>query len=567
MADPWEMNWGGGEQAPAAVAAAPAQTTTAPWEMDWHGSSGGDEAPAPRTFMDKLAETNIGHVAKAAYDAVTLPGDVYSGKVAAGSPEELDRARSAALFLTPGSAALRGGEGVAGVAMTPRSEVAPAITAAQTASDLGAPLPVGLATENKVAQAATKAAQQLPLVGPKIGEQAARTVQAAGNRVGDIADDLAGGVVDRASSGAMLRPSLKGVIESNNSRIDDAFSALRGMIDQEGGAELPTTEKIIKQIVSERQAAGHTNPNAGLQDVQNLVDKGATFDGLQRARSDIGNTLNFGEANPGFNAGDLKRVYGAMSRDMEHVVSQSAKEGIEPQAAVTALHDANSTAAPIIEFNKTLQRLSGIKSDESLVGSLTKAAQDKTGNVKLLAQLRQSMPKEDFEQIAGTALSELGHSNSTGKFSLNQFSTKWEGLGDRAKGVLFSPDHKAALDNIAALGRHLKDADKFANTSNTAGAAAWGKLIAGGAAAVGALAYGDVSLLIKGLGAAGTGLAFARQLAKPAGASTIAKWTRAAVLADHGHTPARLASFRLATRNLLNNLGPPAGQSQTSLQQ
>jgi len=523
-----------------------------------------DATPAPKSFMDKLGETSWGQLAKGAVDALTLPGDVYSGKVQAGSPEELDRARGAALYLTPGSAALRGGEGVAGVALAPRTaEVSPSITAAQTAQDLGAPLPIGLATENKGMQAATKAAQQLPLVGPKIGERAARTVSAAGNKVGDIADDLSGGVVDRASTGAMLRPSIKGVIESNNSRIDDAFSSLRNMLDQSGTAELPTTEKVLKQIVAERTAAGQTNPKAGLEDIHNLVDQGATFDGLQRARSDVGNTLNFGAANPGFNAGDLKRVYGAMSRDMEGVAAQSAKEGVAPPEAVQALKDANATAAPIIEFNKTLQKLSGINSDESLIGSLTKAAQDKTGNVRLLAQLRQSMPPEDFQQIAGTALSELGHNQSTGKFSLNQFATKWEGLGDRAKSVLFSPEHKASLDSIAALGRHLKDADKFANTSNTAGAAAWGKLIASGAAAAGALTYGDVSLLIKGIGAAGTGMMFARHLAKPAGASTIAKWTRAAVLADHGHTPARLASFRMATRNLLKNIG----QDQTSPQQ
>jgi len=142
-----------------------------------------------------------------------------------------------------------------------------------------------------------------------------------------------------------------------------------------------------------------------------------------------------------------------------------------------------------------------------------RSSQDKTGNVKMLAQLKQGMPKEDFEQISGQALAELGHNNSTSRFSLNQFATKWDKLGDRAKSVMFSPEHKTSLDDIAALGRHLKDADKFANTSNTAGAAAWGKLITSGAAAVAALSYGDVSLLLKGLGAAGGGLMFAGQLA------------------------------------------------------
>lgn len=561
MADPWEMNWDSGQSASPATETA----AKAPWEMDWGGDQ--PKASSGKSFTEKLGETSWGRLAKDAYSAVTLPGDVYAGKVQAGSPEELDRARGAAMFLTPGSVALRGGEGVAGAALTPRGPPPAGVTAAQTAEELGAPLPVGLATDSKPLQAATKAAQQLPLVGPKIGEQAAKTVQAAGNKVGEIADDLSGGVVDRASAGASLRPSIKGVIDSNNSRIDDAFTQLRGMIDHTDPTELPATEQTLKRILVERRAAGQSNPKAGLEDVANLAQSGATFNGLQRARSDIGNSLNFGTANPGFNAGDLKRVYGAMSQDMEHVVSMSAKEGIEPAEAVAALKNANSTAAPIIEFNKKLQQLSGISSDESLVGTLTKAAQNKTGNVKLLAQLRQTMPQEDFQQIAGTALSELGHNQSTGRFSLNQFATKWEGLGDRAKNVLFEPAHKEALDNIAALGRHMKDADKFANTSNTAGAAAWGKLIAGGAAAIGALSYGDVSLLIKGLAGAGVGLGLAKQLAKPAGAATIEKWTRSAVLADHGHTPARIASFRLATRNLLNNMPDWANQARTSPQQ
>ena len=563
MPDPWEMDWGSAAPAPAVSAT----SNAAPWEMDWGAPSAESQSPHERTFVDKLGETSWGKLAKDAYSALTLPGDVYAGKVDPLSNEGLDRARSAAVFMTPGSAAMRGGEGVAGVALTPRSAPTEAITAAQTAEELGAPLPVGLATNSKVLQATTKAAQQLPLVGPKIGEQAANTVRAAGGKVSDIADELSGGVVDRASAGASLRPSIKGVIEDNNSRIDDAFTSLRNMIDHTDTTELPTTEKVLKQIVAERKAAGQSNPKAGLEDVHNLVDEGATFNGLQRARSDIGNSLNFGTANPGFNAGDLKRVYGAMSRDMEHVVSMSAKEGVAPEAAVAALKDANATAAPIIEFNKKLQQLSGISSDESLVGTLTKAAQNKTGNVKLLAQLRQSMPQEDFQQIAGTALAELGHNASTGRFSLNQFATKWDGLGDRAKNVLFSPEHKEALDNIALLGRHLKDADKFANTSNTAGAAAWAKLIAGGAAAVGALSYGDVSLLIKGMAGVGAGLGLARQLAKPASASAIAKWSRAAVLADHAHTAARLASFRLATRNLLNNAPEWADQIRNSPQQ
>jgi len=553
MPDPWEMDWG---QTAAPTPAAP--VSKAPWEMDWSGADTSTE------HKFGLGDTWPAKMVKAAISGLTLPGDVYQGKVSMVgedghiNPDVIGRSAELAMVAQPTSVAAGTGSAIAREAVLagPRvTEFGPGITAAQTANELGAPLPVGLASENKAVQATTQAARQVPFVGPKIGEQVAKTVEAAGGKVNDIADQMSGGVVDRASAGAAMRPAVKGVIESNNSRIDDAFSSLRNMLDQSATAELPATEKVLNKIVAERTAAGQTNPKAGLEDIHNLVDQGATFDGLQRARSDVGNALNFGAANPGFNAGDLKRVYGAMSRDMESVAAQSAKEGIEPKAAVQALKDANATAAPIIEFNKTLQNLSGIKSDEGLVGSLTKAAQDKTGNVKLLAQLRNTMPKEDFEQIGGVALSELGHNAASGRFSLNQFTSKWNALGDRAKSVLFSPEHKSTLDNIAAMGAHLKDADKFANTSNTAGAVAMGDFLKMGAVALGTLAAtGNPTPLLIGLTGAGGGALMAKILARPATASSVSKWMRSAILVRNGASPQRLASYRLATINMQHNL-------------
>lgn len=507
-----------------------------------------------KSFMEKLGETSWGKLAKGAYDAVTLPGDVYSGKVAPGSEEELNRARAAAWWLSPASAALRGGEGVMGAALTQKEALPSGVQAAKTAEELGAPLPVGIASDSKVSQAATKAAQQLPIVGPKIGERVAATVDAAGKKVGDIADELGGGITDRATAGATLRPSLKGVVETNNTKIGDAYNGLRAKIDQSEPVALEKTAKVVDDIVKARKAAGQLKPEAGLEDIKNLADNGATFDGLQRARTDIGNSLNFGTANPGFNAGDLKRIYGAMSEDMKGVVAQSVKPGVKSEEAVRALQDAHAEAAPLMEFNKTLNKLDNIKVDESLVGTLVRSAQDKTGNVKLLAQLRGSMPKEDFQQIGAVALSELGHNAAAGRFSLNQFATKWEGLGDRAKGILFSPEHRTSLDAIAQLGRHIKDADKFANTSNTSGASSWAKVIAGAAAAGGALLYGDPTKLLAALGTAGGGFLLARALAQPATASSIAKWARAAVAAQNGQTPARMAALKMSARNLLNNL-------------
>ena len=508
----------------------------------------GAGGPRYQLFPERIARD----IYSRAQNAFTAPGEAYQH----GLTPEQETAAGVNTFLTlnPANPMVASGDriipGVARAAL-PQFE---SKTAAETAQSLGAPLPIGLASDNRAVQAVTQAARQLPVVGQKIDTRTGETIGAAGQSVQDLADELGGGITDRAATGAILRPSLKGVVEANNSRVDDAFSSLRGMIDQsEPVGELPRTEAVLREIVKQRSAAGQRNPFAGLEDVKNLVDQGATFDGLQRARSDIGNSLQFGEANPGFNAGDLKRVYGAMSADMDHVVRQSVHPGVAPEAAAQALTKANQTATPLFEFNKSLQRLMNIRNDEGVVGSVVRSAQDKTGNVKLLAQLRATMPAEDFQQVAGTALSELGHNPATGKFSLNQFATQWEKMSDRAKGVLFSQQHKQHLDNIAQLGRQLKDADRYANTSNTGRAVMVGTmataLVHSGLHAL----SGNVMPFLYELGSLGGGYGLATMLSRPAGAASMAQWSRTVMGQSMAPSPARAAAVTAATRNLITN--------------
>jgi hypothetical protein len=498
-------------------------------------------------------ERLVRSIAGQAEDAFTAPGRAYQGQL---SPEdEIKAGVDTATLLSPANPAVTAGEKIIPGAVRAAVPVPPAgLTAAETAAGLDAPLPVGLASDNRAVQAATQAARQLPVVGQKIDTQAAKTVNAAGEGVQTLADQLAGGVTDRAATGAVLRPSLQGVIESNNAKIGEAFSNLRGMIDQSNPSGLPNTSAVLGDIVNQRIAAGQRNPLAGLEDVQNLVNSGATFDGLQRARSDIGNSLDFGQANPGFNKGDLKRIYGAMTADMGNVVRQSVKPGVDPRAAVQTLSDANAAAAPIFDANKSLQKLLNIKNDEGVSGALIRSAQDKTGNVKLLSQLRSTMPPEDFQQVSGTLLSELGQNASTGKFSLSQFATQWEKLGDRAKGVLFSQQHKQYLDNIAALGRHLKDADQYANKSGTGRAVMLGSIgSALGTAGIHALG-GDVIPLLDALGAMAGGYGIATILSRPAAAASMAQWSKAVLAQSMAPNPARAAAVAMTTRNLISNV-------------
>ena len=612
MPQPWEMNWAEPPPAPALAEGAK------PWEMNW-----GQPAEAPKEekgTLRKIAEGLTGgpppeqkgitaesfwpvrlgkQIAGAVKSAVTAPRDVLEGTLDPISPEGIKRAMDVASVATPINPAARAGDlAMAGAARrSPGSATAitPNLEAATTAAELGAPLPAGLVSENRGVQALTQATRQLPLVGAKIDERLAGTVGKAGEAVTGMAEDLAGGTPDRATAGANLRPSLKGAIESNKSRINDVYDTLKNVIDPEKGVELKNTASALRTIAKEREKAG-LKPAAGLEDVVRLVKEGGSpgaattktvvkgpgfhiaedvpgkpltgFNGIQRARSAIGEKIDFPDPHGGYSAGDLKRIYAAMSADMHKAARESARPGVHPDQASLVLNEANKAASGLIENNRNLQKLLNLQSDERLAGSVINAAQDKTGNARLLAQLRSQMPKQDFEQITGTALREIGHNQATGEFSLNKFATGWDKMGDTAKSVLFpDPAHRRQLDSIANLGKTLKGGDQYRNTSNTGRAATTGAILGTAAPAVMHAIGGDVGPLAGLLGSLGGGYVLAKALARPATAASIERWTQALRAADRAPSQRTAAMLTIATRNMMSNMeGIPGFSKQEFLQ-
>lgn len=507
----------------------------------------GEAAPEPHKFG--LMDTWPARLAKTIYSAVTLPGDVYAGRVDPLSPEAIGRSTEAAALFNPAEPGIAAGRGAFGAIKTVRPVELPAnVQAAKTSVDLGAGLPMGVASPNPIVRGLTQGARQLPLVGPKITEGVNQTIEAAGERVGDLSSELSQGVQGRAATGAILRPALRDVIDKNNATIGEHYNDLRGMIDPSKEFELLNTQAALNDVLGKRYAAKKVNPTAGLEDVRNLASGPVSFDGLQRARSDFGQKTNFGE-NVGYTEGERKQLYGAMSSDMENIARQSGGEN-----AVNALRQANSRAAQLIEQNKTLSRLTGMRSEEGITGTLIHAANAKTGNIGLLSKLRGSMDPEDFQQISGAALAELGHNPATGQFSLAKFQTGWDSMGNEAKNVLFDPNHKKLLDEIAGLGKFIKGGEQYRNTSNTGHAVGIFAILEHLGDAFGHAIKGNYgSLLGTAAGAAG-GFTVGKILARPATASSVARWTRAAQAYDRAPSIRNRVGVNLATRNLINNL-------------
>lgn len=429
--------------------------------------------------------------------------------------------------------------------------------AAQTAEDLGAPIPRGLASDNTAINATTAKIRSVPVIGSRVSNAVDRTQHAAGERLEDIAGQM-GGASDRAAADAIVRPGLQSAIDANRAQIDANYNGVRGLIDHNRQFPMPRTQQALAAIRGQRAAAGHPNAGHGLEQFEN-VSRGATFNGAHRARVDAREAGNPLVPHPGYNAADYNRLTRAMTADIRSMAAAGARNATPAgrQAAVQAFDQAETEFGRLAEQNGVLQRLVDSRG-EGAIATLLNAAKEKGGNIALLAQLRNSMAPADFQAIGGMLLHELGQNNATGEFSLAKFATQWDKTAPRARSVLFSPQHLQNIEDIVGLGTHIKSALRESNNSHTAGVLilfdlARDAILFGATAAAGTMSGASLAT-----GAMATpAVLFAHWLSRPATASSMAAWMRARAGMLGHPTPGRLAAFNITTRNLANNLGIP----------
>jgi hypothetical protein len=492
-------------------------------------------------------------------------GALGGGAYGAGSAISEGQDASGVATAAAGGAALGGAVGgplAAALGRAPAAGLTRGQRAAATAEGLEAPIPRGLASDNAAVNATTAKSASLPVLGSRISSAVQRTQEAAGRSVEDIAAQT-GGTGGRAVQDVMARHGLQGVIDANRQAIDAGYNALRGQL-QGRHYTMPATDAALTAIMQARHAAGHVNPAAGLEQFRNVA-AGATFNGAHRARVDAREAGNVLVPHPGYNAADFNRLTRAMTTDLRQIVQRDARGS--PRQALNAFDRAEENFGRLADQNLDLHRLVNARG-EGAIATLLNAGKERGGNLRLLAQLRNSMPPAQFKQIGGALLAELGHAPATGEFSLARFVTGWNKLSPQARAVMFSPAHLAHLDDIVSMGTHIKSALSERNTSHTAGVLvmldlAQDALNLGMAAAAGTIG-GATGV---GMAGAAAGGLFVRWLASPARAAAISNWTRAYRAVTLGSpTPARIAAFRIATRNLSSNLGIPMDKIAKAIQ-
>jgi hypothetical protein len=146
-------------------------------------------------------------------------------------------------------------------------------------------------------------------------------------------------------------------------------------------------------------------------------------------------------------------------------------------AASNAFNRANSYArARANRIENVVSMILGPNQDkapQTAFEAMQRLANEKGGDPLKLARALRSMPEEEANSVRATILDDLGnasagHQNDKGDvFSPAAFITNWNKISDRAKNVLFTGEHRKALDDLALVFSGMKSSDRFANTSKT----------------------------------------------------------------------------------------------------
>jgi hypothetical protein len=121
---------------------------------------------------------------------------------------------------------------------------------------------------------------------------------------------------------------------------------------------------------------------------------------------------------------------------------------------------------------------SGDASGEQVVQRLQAAMK---GNNARFAGFINALPADEQSTVRGSLIGQMGRAtagtqNAGGDaFSLSTFLTNWTNIGEGAKRRLFGPEARASLNDLAIVADHARQAQGYANRSNTAGGL-WGNI-------------------------------------------------------------------------------------------
>lgn len=392
--------------------------------------------------------------------------------------------------------------------------------------------------------------------GIPIAEGAQKSIQSAGKATRRIANEI-GDVTDQTGAGQEVARGFGAFKESSAARGRQLYDAVsvagdaKVVLDKTRSALLDITEGFSSNPELSRLWSSHPRLRAtleslvpkdtmkrdvrgGMEITKRIVPEGGELSwiDMNRFRSIVGEVVGQpGVAADGSDIAGLRKLYGALSADMEATATAAGPKALQEFRRANQYW--RGRQARIDDVFSTLLGPKGARSPEKVFKQINSWAKGDGGDFRSLARTIRSMPDDEAGTIRATIVERMGkarpaHQLGEGEvFSPKEFASQWHAMSSRAKSVLFpNKAHRANLDKLSKVMDGMKNADQYANYSRSA--------LGVNTAAQGGLAIANLpvaaSLALSQLGA-GKLLAsprFARWLAtspKSESPEVVRKWT------------------------------------------
>lgn len=328
----------------------------------------------------------------------------------------------------------------------------------------------------------TGAAAQAPLSASPVINAAQRVID-QGKAVRDRAVAAAGTSGDPEAAGEAAISGARKFMKRSSDRIGRIYdiAAVKA-----GDIKLPLTNARAELDEQIKRLEAVPGGGAGLAEARALrdaLDGEFTVQGIRDMRTEMFVAPDF-RGTPVERR--LRRIVDAAALDIEQGLVAAGKTDAA-RAFATAdkqWRERLTTLERVIEpiIGKGENR---VRSGEEVMAGLTRASK---GNAVRLRKFLDALPDGERGMVRATLIEQLGRAtdgaqNAAGDaFSLGKFLTDWNKLSEGAKGALFGAESRAALNDLARVAQGTKEAQRYANMSNTSGGI-WGNLglLAGGA--------------------------------------------------------------------------------------
>jgi hypothetical protein len=449
-------------------------------------------------------------------------------------------------------------------------------------------IPRVIASDRYVTQQVGAGLRSIPFVGSPIIRNTEKAIQQLGEATGSVAENLGG--LSSEGAGSLAKGRILDWIDSKSKAVvDKAYDAVDAAINPSVRSTLDETAKTVADITARRQNAAITAPSKAAGLVSDAIKSpaddtlaeltaqlggtpkaaemaakalgsspeaaGLTYSGIKDLRSYIGRQLKQGILPEGMDATELKQIYGALTQDLG-----TAAERAGGTTGKALFQRANNFYAEVAQRRKDLAEIVGLKGDHApadVFNRITNAAKSTAREDTDLLLKAKHVIGDGWDNVVSASTADLGKTTQ-GIWQPGEFLRNWEKLTPAGKSALYGTGaHRQALEDIATISGRWKQLEKFQNPSGTARAV----LGAGGVLHAAANPLAALAAVFEPTTMAGIGTTFfvARALAKPATAASASAWSRAYERVARAPSPAAMAQFNLASRNLANTMNSTLG--------